>query len=106
MENVIEIGGVSANETAKKRTAEDVDRIVNNPDRQRKISKFYKERREKARRKILFQSVVAAFLSFLIGLMCKNGVFAIGFALPVQLFLSHLALFFFGRWFEMLKNRW
>lgn len=106
MENVIEIGGVSANETAKKRTAEDVERIVNNPDRQRKISKFYKERREKARRKILFQFVVAAFLSFLIGLMCKNDVFSIGFAVPAQLFLSHLALFLLGRWFEMSKSKW
>lgn len=106
MEKVIEIGGVSANETAKKRIAEDVERIVNDPNRQRKISKFYKERIEKARRKILTQSVVVVFLSFLVGIMCKNDVFSIGFAIPAQLFLSHFALFLFGRWFEMSKSKW
>lgn len=87
--------------------AEDVEKVVNDPERQATISAFYRKRKAKRQRKILFNTFAYMLLAL--------AIFSLGFvgwmydrlAYPLSIAVLMYSAFLFGRWFENGKfARW
>lgn len=79
---------------------DDVERIVNDPDRQSKIEEFHHERLVKKQRKMLLRSVANAILAIVFALLGIVGWLAPWIAYPMLAICGLAAAFNFGRWFE------
>ena len=79
---------------------EDVERIVNEPNRQRAIEEFHERRVAKRQRKKLMDCIVYGSISLASGLFGCFGWAAPGIAFPIFAVCGLYASFCFGRWFE------
>ena len=84
---------------------DDVERIVNDPERQEAIHAFHQKRRSKSQRKMLIDTCVYATIALAFGLLGCVGCMKPWIALPVCLIGGIYSVFLFGRWFENGKCR-
>lgn len=102
--NVIEIGGIVVNETdiekAKKRIVEDVERIVNDPERQEAINAFREKLMARRQIKMFTTALVYAFFAAAFGALGLAGWMLVWLAYPVCTVCGVCSAFNFGRWFE------
>lgn len=89
----------------KKIYNDDVERIVNDPDRQKAINAFHEKRMAKRHRKMLMDACVYAAIAVTFGLLGCVGWMTTYIALPVCNIMGMYATFCFGRWFENRKCR-
>ena len=102
--NIIEIGGVVVNETdieqMKKRIVEDVERIVNDPERQAIIDDRYYKRQMHRQKNMLTTALVYAFFAAAFVALGLIGWMWVWLAYPVCAACGVWSAFNFGRWFE------
>ena len=79
---------------------DDVERIVNDPERQEVINAFHEKRCAKRQRKMLIDAVVYASIALAFGLMGCVGWMTPWIAFPVFSICGIYSAFCFGRWFE------
>ena len=79
---------------------DDVERIVNDPERQEAIAKSHHNRKMKKQRKMLINACVYAVISLAFGLMGCVGCMTPWIALLVCSIGGMCSQFCFGRWFE------
>lgn len=79
---------------------DDVERIVNDPERQVAIKAFHYKRQAKQQRKMLIDGIVFALLCFPLGVLYWMGLVSVLVAAPLQVACSLYSAFRFGRWFE------
>ena len=79
---------------------DDVERIVNEPERQEAISTFYEKRQERKQKKILNNACLKLVLAVVFGLLGVSGLFVSWFAFPVMSVFGLCSAFSFGRYFE------
>ena len=84
----------------KKIYNDDVERIVNDPERQAAISEFHNKRLAKRQRKMLIEAIVFAVICLPIGVLWKTGLMSVLVTAPLQLICSVCSAFCFGRFFE------
>ena len=84
---------------------DDVERIVNNPERQEAINAFYEKRMAKRQRKMLIDAVVYATIALVFGLLGCVGWMTPHIALLVCCIGGLCSSFQFGRWLENGKCR-
>lgn len=84
----------------KKIYAEDIERIVNDPERQQKIEKFHRERLADRQKKMLLRSVTHATLAIIFAILGFVGWMTPWISYPMLAILGLSASFNFGRWFE------
>lgn len=82
---------------------DDVERIVNDPERQEAINSFHERRRAKRQRKMLIDAVVYAAIALAFGLLGCVGWMTPWLALPIFGLCAAYASFCFGRYFESMK---
>lgn len=80
--------------------AEDIERIVNDPERQQKIDEFHTERMAKRQRKMLLRSVAHATLAIIFAILGLLSWMTPWIAYPMLAICGLVAAFNFGRWFE------
>lgn len=86
---------------------DDVERIVNDPERLAAINAFHKNRQAKRQHKMLIDAVVYATIALAFGLLGCVGWMTPYIALPVCGLTGLYSAFRFGRWFENGKcNGW
>ena len=79
---------------------DDVERIVNDPERQVAINAFYENRQEKRQRKMLIDACVYAAIALAFGMLGCVGWMTQWIAFPVFAICGLYSAFRFGRWFE------
>ena len=79
---------------------DDVERIVNDPERQEAINVFHEKRQAKRQRKMLMDASVYAAITLVFGLLGCVGWMTKYIALPVCGLTGLYCAFRFGRWFE------
>lgn len=79
---------------------DDVERIVNDPERQEAINAFHEKRQAKRQRKMLVDACVYAAIAIAFGLLGCVGWMTPYIALPVFAACGLYSAFRFGRWFE------
>ena len=84
---------------------DDVERIVNDPERQEAINAFHEKRQEKRQRKMLIVACVYASFALVFGLLGIVGWMFNWIAYPVCAACALYSAFRFGRWFENGKCR-
>lgn len=84
----------------KKIYNDDVERIVNDPERQEAINAFREKRMAKRQRKMLVDACVYAAIALAFGLLGCIGWMTPYIALPVCGIGGLYSSFRFGRWFE------
>lgn len=84
---------------------DDVEQIVNNPERQAAISDLHQKTRVQKKRKMFFDAVLYSMLGCAIGQIGAEGLLVNWIAIPASLVYSLYASFCFGRWFENGKCR-
>lgn len=83
---------------------DDVERIVNEPERQKAINAFHEKRQAKRKRKMLFDACVYATIALTFGLLGFVGWMFGWIAYPVCSACGLFSAFRFGRWFENGKS--
>ena len=84
---------------------DDVEKIVNDPDRQKSIKDFYNKQHTKKHRKMLMDACLCAAVAMAFGLFgCVDWVTPY-IALPICVIGTMYSTFQFGRWFENGKCR-
>ena len=89
----------------KKIYNDDVERIVNEPERQEAIAEFYHKRQAKRQRKMLIDACAYAAIALAFGLLACFSCMTPYIALPVCGIGGLYSAFRFGRWFENGKCR-
>ena len=84
----------------KKIYNDDVERIVNDPERQEAINAFHEKRMAKRQRKMIIDACVYAAIAFAFGSLSCVGWMISYIALPVCGICGLYSTFRFGRWFE------
>ena len=79
---------------------DDVERIVNDPERREAINAFYEKRQAKRQRKMLMDACVYAAIALAFGLLGCGGWMFNCIAYPVCAVFGLYSAFRFGRWFE------
>jgi hypothetical protein len=79
---------------------DDVERIVNDPERQKAIRRRYSEKRKRNNLKIVNWAVAFGFVSLFFSLMAVTGCMIVWVAFPLCTFFGMLSAFTAGRWFE------
>ena len=79
---------------------DDVERIVNDPERQEAINAFHEKRQARRQRKMLIDACVYAAITLAFGLLGCFGWMTHYIALPVCGIGGLCSAFQFGRWFE------
>ena len=79
---------------------DDVERIVNDPERVDAINEFHRKRHAKRQRKMLADACVYAVFALSFGLLGCIGWMAPCIAFPVCAVCGLYSAFRFGRWFE------
>lgn len=79
---------------------DDVERIVNDPERQEAINAFHHKRQAKRQRKILIDACVYAAFALAFGALGIVGWMTPRIAYPVCAACGLYSAFRFGRWFE------
>lgn len=83
---------------------DDVERIVNDPERQVKIFENHKKEKLEYQRKILANAIAFLIASLVCGLLSLFGWVAPVLALTAVSICGLYAAFLFGRWFENAKK--
>ncbi len=84
----------------KKIYAEDIERIVNDPERQEAINAFHEKRYARRQRKMLIDACVYLTFAVAFGLLGIVGWMFNWLAFPVCAACGLYSAFRFGRWFE------
>jgi hypothetical protein len=84
---------------------DDVEQIVNNPERQAAISDLHQKTRGQKKRKMFLDAVLYSILGCVIGQIGAEGLLVDWIAAPASLACLLYASFCFGRWFENGKCR-
>lgn len=84
---------------------DDVERIVNDPERQEAINAFHEKRMARRQRKLLSDAVVYATIALAFGLCGCSHIMATWIAFPIMAACGLYATFIFGRWSEH-RNNW
>lgn len=79
---------------------DDVERIVNEPERQAAINAFHEKRQAKKQRKMLIDAITYFVLSLCFVLLGVQGLMTVYIAYPVSVFCGILCAFSAGRFFE------
>ena len=79
---------------------DDVERIVNDPERQEAINAFHEKRQAKRQRKMLIDAFLYLAFAMAFGLLGSVGWMFNWFAYPVCAACGLYSSFRFGRWFE------
>ena len=79
---------------------DDVERIVNDPERQEAINAFHEKRRAPRQRKMLIDACVYAAIALVFGLLGCVGWMTEWIAYPVMAIVGIWSAFCFGRFFE------
>ena len=82
---------------------DDVERIVNEPERQKAINAFHEKRMARRQKKMLIDAVVYAAVSLAFGLLGCFGWMTPYLALPTCVISGLYSAFRFGRWLESGK---
>lgn len=88
-----------------KRCVEDVEKVVNDPERQEAIRALHKKQRAKKKRKMLFDALAYLALAIAIGALGNVGWMLNRLAYPLCAVSGLYSAFKLGRWFEACK-RW
>lgn len=97
-ENEMEL--IGGEEEVREVLWEDVERIVNEPDRQASIAAFRNKQMAKRQRKMLLDAISWAVLSLVFATLLCLGWMAAGIAVPVFAAFGLYSAFCFGRYFE------
>lgn len=79
---------------------DDVERIVNDPERLAAINAFHEKRYAKRQRKMLIEALVYLAFALAFGALGAIGWMIAELAFPVCALCSLYSAFRFGRWFE------
>ena len=82
---------------------DDVERIVNDPERQEAINAFHEKRYAKRQRKMLVDAIVCASASLAFGVLGCVNLITPYIAFPVCNIGALYAAFRIGRWYENCK---
>ena len=88
----------------KKIYNDDVERIVNDPERLEAINAFHNKRKAKRQRKMFTDGLILAFIAVVIGLLGIYGLLAVWVSFPAFSVCGLCSAFMFGRFFENGKT--
>lgn len=78
----------------------DVEKIVNNQERQENIKKFHNKQKIKKRRKMIVKSFVFMVFSITFALFSSFELMVLWIGLPISFMCILCEAFFIGRWYE------
>lgn len=91
-------------EKKKIHTTEDVEKVVNDPERQEAIRALHKKQRAKKKRKMLLDALAYLALAVVIGALGNVGWMLKRLAYSLCAVAGLYSAFKFGRWFEVCKR--